>query len=294
MANLEYHLKEIVAEDPTDWSLAYRNDLGDAVGFIISTPLHFVDDSGRVVWGHVDGGMSWSPEVFHNFAAEMESIVTEAVTSNGTLPNLQRTKPSHLYEIPPAAQSWPDLALMLWENIDPLVSSLDTIVSLGLGAREVHKGIRKWLTTKNDEVQAQGDSPNGEGLSERVESKIVITQGTAMALVMSDTVTRYGFAEPIRVSVFPRGIPGYSDPGHPTSQITYLVRCEHGPRVFIYHLESGGKVLEHYLLSGSEITPLPTPNLWEESDLLATSNTGIHLEIGSPPVAKQSSLNQCI
>lgn len=281
MAGIEDHLDETTAPNEIDWSLAYRGDLGDAVGFIISTPPHFVDDSGQVIWGHFDGGMSWSPDVFRDFSSSMESIVTETVTSIGTLPELRRTQTSHLYAIPPAAQTWPDLALMLWENIDPLITHLDTIVSLGLGSREVYKGIQTWLTKKSHQVQTQSVEPEHQGYSEHVHSKIVITQGTAMALVASDAVSRYGFAEPMRVDVFPRGIPGYSDPGHPSAQISYLVRCEHGPRVFVYHLDSSGSVLEHYLLSCSEITPLPTVDLWEESDWRTISHPGLTVRVES-------------
>lgn len=283
MANLDSLDDHISVEQQETWELAYRTDLEKAVGIIVSTPRHRVDEYGNVVWGELDNALQTSESTVDDFERDMRLRVEHHVQAIPGLPELERRRPTHRYEIPPAAQSWPDLAIMLWEDVLPYLGAIDIVLSLGLGTRQLYKGIETWFDDKNSEIsnlQQAAWNSSEESAHKMIDIGIVITQGAAATLVASDAILRYGFTDPIRVDVFPRGYPGYNDPSHPNSTISYLVRCQHGQRIFVYHLSANGHVLEHYILTGSEITPLPTPDLWQEQETVLATHRGLHLMIG--------------
>ncbi len=283
MANLDSPEEHISVEERETWELAYRTDLERAVGIIVSTPRHRVDEHGNVVWGELDNTLQTSESTVEDFERDMRLQVEQQVQPIPGLPELERRRPTHRYEIPPAAQSWPELAIMLWEDVLPYLGAIDIVLSLGLGTRQLYKGIKTWFDDKNSEIsnlQQAAWNRSEEPVHKMIDIGIVITQGAAATLVASDAILRYGFTDPIKVDVFPRGPPGYNDPSHPNSTISYLVRCQHGQRVFVYHLSANGFVLEHYILTGSEITPLPTPDLWHEEETVLDSHTGLHVTIG--------------
>lgn len=114
------------------YALSRRSDLGQAVGLIVTLPEHSGDERGKPVWGEKPEHGMYSDEAFENFSRGMEAAVDDAISYNDRVPPLVRKRPSHLYETGPAAQTWPQLALMLWEDVRPYLQDTDMLVSLGL------------------------------------------------------------------------------------------------------------------------------------------------------------------
>jgi uncharacterized protein YoaH (UPF0181 family) len=215
-----------------------------------------------MAWGaHSDYGVH-AEEFYDKFSEEMEAAVENAIDSIPSAPPLVRTKPSHLYETGPDAQTWPQVALMLWEDIQPYLQNIEMLVSLGLAVNLVKQRIRDWHNDKNQEIAEQYREDIEAQRSPSVEfltPGLVVTQGSAIALAATDLVNRHGVSGPIKIDSFPRGFPGYSDAEHPSYSTTYLVRCRTGRRNFLYHFLTDGEVHEHYLLTNSDITMLSLP-----------------------------------
>jgi len=135
--------------------LSKRTDLNNAVGVIVTLPTHGENQAGRMAWGaHSDYGVH-AEEFYDKFSEEMEAAVENAIDSIPSAPPLVRTKPSHLYETGPDAQTWPQVALMLWEDIQPYLQNIEMLVSLGLAVNLVKQRIRDWHNDKNQEIAEQ-------------------------------------------------------------------------------------------------------------------------------------------
>lgn len=251
---------ESVPEAPR--RLSKRNDLERAVGMIITLPEHSTDDRGLPNWGGRPQYGTHSEVAFKSFSEDMESAVIDVTSYNDTFPPLDRIEPSHLYETGPDAQTWPQVALMLWEDVRPYLQNIEMLVSLGLAVELLRNRVGAWHEGKNKEISERYQEEITAGRSPAVkflEPKIVITQGSAVALAVKDLVSRHGIAGRFSINSFPRGFPGYSDAMHPSWNTTYLVQCRVGRRNFIYHFLTDGEIHEHYLITGSEITMLQVP-----------------------------------
>lgn len=284
------------SQEPNDaeelYTLSRRNDLNEAVGLIVVLPDHSIGDRGSPIWGRSPEYGTHSDVALKVFSEDMESVVNDVVSYDDRVPPLVRKIPSHLYETGPAAQTWPQVALMLWEDVRPYLQDIDMLVSIGLAVELLKQRVATWHQEKNQEIGEQYGNDVAEGRTPSVvymEPKVVITQGSAVALAVKDLVNRHGVAGRIQVNTFPRGFPGYSDASHPSWSTTYLVQCMVGRRSFIYHFLTDGKLHEHYLLSGSKITLLPIPGDDQESvDMFRTIFPGLGIQVGGTKTSEQA------
>lgn len=258
----------------------------------MTLPDHSIGDRDTPIWGSKPEYGIHSDVALQVFSDDMESVVDNIVAYNGHVPPLVRKKPSHLYETGPAAQTWPQVALMLWEDIRPYLQDVDMLVSIGLAVELLKQRVAAWHQSWNEQINEQLGEDVSAGRTPRVahlESQIVVTQGGAVALAVKHLVNNHGVAGQISVKTFPRGFPGYSDARHPSWSTTYLVQCKVGRRSFIYDFLSDGKLHEHYLLTGSDITPLPiSVEGQEQADMFRTIFPGIGIQVGGKTTSKQS------
>jgi len=255
---------ECIPAPSDDYELSYRTDLANAVGLIVATPLHYIGQDKEVIWGMPDGAMSFSDDVWVEFRQVMESIFNNAVERHlpeGVEP--VRRALSHRYDRPPAAQSWPELAMWIWDNALQVLGAFDILVSTGRILIETKRGVNEWFQKKSVEVTEGVVSQEQREIHERgftLEPRISFTQADVAALAAMDAHDRYGVTTGVQINVFPRSIPGFGGPSFPGAPTTYLVRLVDGPRVLVYQINSEGIVAEHFLLSGDRITPLQIPN----------------------------------
>lgn len=258
--------------------LAYRYDLAEATGLIVHPPMHRVDHYGQIVWGQSDGGLTLSDEVVQEFRDAVEGIIEEVAGSLAPDVPLDRTLPSHPYYQPPAAQGILEIAFMLWEHKEEIVDNLGRLIVVGEVVKAVTKRTKTWMEEKQREVSslnppqepARWITPIGER-----DPIITWTQGAAATAVLSDAYSRYGVSEGCEIRVFPRGNSYSGGPSHPDTFISYIVRLQDGPRVLVYHVRASGRVDEHYQLAGDRITPLPLPDLLENSVVQVVSFPGL-------------------
>lgn len=263
--------------------LSKRDDLNNAVGIIVTLPDHGADDTNRVSWGRRTIGGMYSDEFYQEFSREMETAVEEVQEFVPSAPPLNRTQPSHLYETGPDAQTWPQIALMLWEDVRPYLQDIDTVISLSIAAKMLQQSILNWHEKKNEEIMEEYSQEIESGRTptiEPVEPAIVITQGVALAAAVTDVVQRHGVAGRLHVETYPRGFPGYSDAGHPSSSTSYLVRCRANRRSFFYHFLPDGEIQEHFLVTGPDVTMLSLPpNEHGEANMFRTAFPGMSVKI---------------
>lgn len=262
--NYKKSSNEVEPAPSDDCELSYRTDLANAVGLIVATPLHYIGQDGEVIWGMPDGAMSFSDDVWVEFRQVMESIFNNAVERHlpeGVEP--VRRALSHRYDRPPAAQSWPELAMWIWDNALPVLGAFDILVSAGRILLETKRSVNEWFQKKSVEVTEGVVSQEQRGIRERgftLEPRISFTQADVAALAAMDAHDRYGTTTGVQINVFPRSLPGFGGPSFPAAPTTYMVRIADGPRVLVYQFNSEGAVVEHFLLSGDKITQLQIPD----------------------------------
>lgn len=242
----------------------YRFDLRNAVGIIISTPVHSVASDGSIVWGTVDGALQTDEKFVSSFQSEMEAIFTESIVDHLGIdikPDTEQS--SHRYFQPPAAQGWPEIALWLWDNALPALGAFDILVSTGRTILEAKVKIAEWFANKAWTVRSQTPGMHSSEESERFERaftpSITLTPLDIAAVVAVDAYDRLGVRDVLRISVFTRTPNGMGGADHPGPMNSYMAVLEERSRKLAYVSDSSGRILEHFLLSDAQITPLVIP-----------------------------------
>lgn len=272
--------------------LAYRRDLEEAIGVIVMPPANHLDDAGNVIWGTTDNTLTGDRQTFDDLSRYLARVADRVLESSAALPPPDRKAPTHTYEIPPAAQSWPQIAVMLWEHGKPYLENSDLVLSLALAVRELIALTYKWFQQKNDEISELSRDDYEAGRPPRhefVSPAFMLTQGAIVSLVVANLVERYGYIPDLDLQVFPRGLDGYNDPNHPDSRLSYLIRCAFSNQVIVYIVTSSGNVAEHFQLQDMEITPLPAPNLLAPEEAYIDTvpgKNGLHLRFDELPSIK--------
>lgn len=221
--------------------LSYRNDLSNAIGIFLRRP-----DPGNETG---------------EFFEYLETITGEIGAEHATLPPLDRTVPAHAYEIPPAAGTWSDIAVLLWENGKPILENVSMITAAAHGIQWVITHVKKWKTARHDETVKHLQEIGAPITPPEEDLRFFLSQGAVSVLVVADFVEQYGYQEDLGISTFPRGIHGYNDPDHPNGSINYLVECRFADRLLVYVVDSRAKVSEHFEVRESHILPLPLLDL---------------------------------
>lgn len=115
--------------------LAYRYDLEQAIGIIVMPPANYLDNDGSVVWGTTDSTLTGDRQTFGELGRYLARAADQVLGSSDALPPPDRKVSAHTYEIPPAAQSWPQIAVMLWEHAKPYLENTDLVLSLALAVK---------------------------------------------------------------------------------------------------------------------------------------------------------------
>lgn len=246
------------------WRLSRREDLADALGFVLSVPWHGQDEKGSWKYG-LRPQYGWAnPEIEAEFRSEMHAliIVTAApLVSRGLVTADQvQSIPSHPYSVGPAAQEWPKLFFDLYQDARPLLSDGASILGWGYFLRDLMKGLWSWAASKQQEQAEPAEAENVTYSGHGVIPTITLTRPAIVALCYAHLVDHCGVSENVTVETFPRSFTSYATPGHPGGAETYLVRAKAGRRSFFFHVSGAGEVTEHYLSVGTSITPLPLPN----------------------------------
>jgi hypothetical protein len=275
--------RQLSESERLNQELAYRLDLEQAIGIIVMPPANHFDSEGNLVWGVTDSTLTGDSRVFDELGRYLANASEQVLKSSEALPPPDRKVLTHTYEIPPVAQSWPQIAVMLWEHGKPYLENTDLVLSLALAVKELAALTHRWFEQKNTEIHELNREDYEAGRSPThayVTPEIMLTQGAIVSLVVANLVQRFGYNPDLDLRVFPRGFEGYNDPNHPNSTLTYLIRCSFSDQVIVYVVTSSGTVIEHFQIKGLEITTLPTPNLLALEDPFFGSvpgDNGLHL-----------------
>ena len=240
---------------------ARRDDLGNAIGFIVSAPFHGQDETGQWFWGlRPFGGMA-NPDLTNQFRNDMARIARDglySVVGPGLLTSPQAEAiEGHPYEIGPAAQSWPMFFYNLYQDARPFLNDGASLLAWGAALRAIMSQVKTWGHRQTMHPQRR-ESP--------VESVPALTLPAILSLAYSDLVERYGIGEEVTLDLYPRSFKGFVSVGHPGSDMRYVIRALAGVRSFFYIVDSSGVVYEHFLYSSGEITPLSLPDWYEYRD----------------------------
>ncbi len=277
MAGTGDHERPVSESENLNQQLAYRYDLEEAIGVIVMPPANHIDNVGRVIWGTTDSTLTGDRQTFDDLSRYLANVADQVLESSAALPPSDRKAPTHTYEIPPAAQSWPQIAVMLWEHGKPYLENSDLVLSLALAIRELVALTHKWFDRKNREIIELNRKDYEAGrfpTHGHVSPAFMLTQGAIVSLVVANLVQRFGYNSDLDIEVFPRGTEGYNDPSHPNGHITYLVRCSFSDQTLVYVVLSSGKVIEHFQVQEQNISPLPTPNLFAPEETYSDTVPG--------------------
>lgn len=241
--------------------LSHRDDLVESIGIIFKRPR--------------SGGET--RELF-NYLGTITSEIDEAFPSNAPL---DRTVPAHPYEIPPAAGTWSEIAVLLWENGRPVLEAVGSIASTAQAIKWVLTRTVEWKRKKNNQIAQRLSEPGAPITPPEDEMSFFLTQGAISVLVLADLVERYGYLDSLSLQVSPRGIVGYNDPAHPNGTITYVISCKWPTGWLVYLVNASGKVLEHFKIESGQIHPLEIPDLLRIDEHFfgpAVNNNGLNVE----------------
>lgn len=252
-------------EEELQRQLAYRGDLAEAIGIIVSQPPHSLDETGKILWGDwYSGNTIGSQLIWDEISDAVLSAIDQAMRGLVSLPPLERTIPTHQYEHPPAAQSIPEIAAMIYEHGRPILDDGLLLYEAGKLIRGAYIRIDAWIQKKGTEVSrldepvmATSDTPPHPWEA----PNITLTQGSLIALVVAEIVDRVGFQKDMEIDSQARGFMGYNSPNHPNSRLKYLMRISYGGEQYGYVLGSNGKVLEHFRIDENELVSLQIPDV---------------------------------
>ena len=253
-------------EDEKRWKLARRTDLANAFGLVVSVPAHGQDEEGRWRYGLSPIGGIANSEFVEQFKQEIGNIVSSyaaTLVGQGILTQEQADAiETHEYSVGPAAQEWPQFFFEFYHQAMPVLTDGATILAWGYFLKDLVKGLRYWSP------QQETASIEGELVSRTVPARVipVMTEADLVAVCYADVTNRYGIGGKVIVESFPRSNTEYETPDHPGKGVTYLIRIRSGKRQFHYLADSEGKVLEHYLVTGKDLTLLALPTLFDVED----------------------------
>jgi hypothetical protein len=249
------------------WRLAWRTDLADAFGIVLSVPEHGQDEYGNWRYGlRPEAGLA-NPEFEAEFEAEMRELIrrsASSLASNGLLTQQEAEAiEPHSYSVGPAAQEWSKLFFELYQDARPHLADGASILAWGYFLRDVVKAIWSWAARKEREQYGSAAAEASVYSGNSAMPRLVLTRPAIVALCYTDFVERHAVSGDIILETFPRSFTTYATMDHPGGQESYLVRARIGRRSFFYHVFGTGEVNEHYLLAGSTVTLLPLPNFLE-------------------------------
>ena len=249
------------------YRMARRDDLADRFGIIIGVPVHGQDAQGNWRYGiglGVGGGEN--PAMVSEFTLEMKQIVVESAASLATNGVLDQEEvdaiESHRYETGPAAASWPQFFIDLYEQLNSPLTTGATLLAWGYFLKDVASKLKHWKDHKERAFQEKlGDAYSLDYPSDYTPG-VVLTCPALVSLCYVDLVDRYGIGGDVMIDILPRErFSGYATPDHPAGGETYLIRFKTDSMNFYYLVDGFGTVSEHYLAAGDDLTLLPLPDL---------------------------------
>lgn len=174
--------------------LTYRDDLSDAIAVFVRRP-----DSDKLT---------------SKFIQYLKDTTDEMGSRHPGVPPLGRSVAVHPYEIPPAAGTWSEIAVLLWENSKLAFEAAATITGAAQGIRWLVDRGKEWRWRQHQEAVERLRTLDVPIAPREVDTEHLyfLSQGALCVLVVADRVERFGSQEDLRLNAFPRGIQGYNDP----------------------------------------------------------------------------------
>lgn len=248
---------------------ARRADLDHSISMMVVVPVHGPGPSGRVAYGNrpFDGGFA-DTAIVDEFKQDIEQflsglgrgLVFEGFATEDQIAAI-RLRP---YSVGPAAQEWPQFILNFIQDARPVLNDGATLLAWGGFIKAVIDSIGNWVDRRKATI-AEERAPQLVEYDPRTEVAVkpVFTRAAIVCLCYQDMVTRSGVGTSCTVDVLTRSAEHYAGPDHPSGMEAYLIRFGIGSRNFIYHVNAYAFVLEHYLISGADMTMLTLPKFVE-------------------------------
>jgi hypothetical protein len=235
-----------------DWGVAFRNDLRDAASIIVPLPL--VGVPGSELDGRTDAEVAWTPDV-EPIREEFRQRFVEAIAdaANGLLPPGDRQALTvGSYAVGPSAETLPQYIVTLLQDAKPYLNDAALLYTLGQAARTILRTCRAALA-KLPLRHLDGDA-----------SRVTFTEPMIVALCFAHVRDTYHPRATVSVDThFRSRSPDYGSPDHPGGFEQYTVHVRVGRRTYVYVVDSKAYAIEHFVIEGLRLTPLPLPE-WVE------------------------------
>lgn len=224
------------------------SDLTDALVFARRLPDPFLDGLYGVRPNKTDEAAA--------YLAEFESDIQEIF--GGLVPLGTEISPKY-YQVPPDAGPDTDFIFTLFANVDSVIQTLETYLSLGAMLIGFF-GLRK---KRDNEVETRYDQGYPSGMYTGVRSL------EAMCLYHAHSNYYDAKRHPaLRVASYARSV-HVGDVDHPAPNVQYTITISMGSIRYVYVTQANAEVLEHFRIEGDALIGLPRPNwLDPENDLL--------------------------
>jgi hypothetical protein len=248
------------------WRLARRTDLATVYGVSVTVPIHGQDEDGTWRYG-LRPLYGWAnPDLSAEFEAEVRASIVEASTSlvdAGILsPQQVDAIEGHPYETGPSAQSWPQFFFEIYQQAEPIISGVDSLISVADVIRQIVSRIKASHERRMENTPENIDGGADAIAPQERHARVVLTLPALVALCYADLHRRHGRGGEISIVVFPRNRwAGYGSVEHPAGGETYVIRFAAVDSDYFYLVDGWGNVSEHYRTEGDDLILLPFPDL---------------------------------
>lgn len=250
------------------WQLAYRSDLSDAFGIVLTVPEHGQDSHGNWRYGLRSIGGLANQEIEAEFESEMRELIARSAPGLVSRRLLTQQEAEaiqvHSYSVGPAAQEWPEFFVDLYQDARPILLDGEAILGWAYFIRDLVRSIRSWAMQKDREQPESPDAEAVEYSSTGAMPSIALTRPAIVALCYTDLFERHAVTQDVVVETFPRTPTEFATVDHPAGLESYPIRARVGRRNYFYQVSGRGVFSEHFLLIGSTLTPLPLPDFLPE------------------------------
>lgn len=228
--------------NPIDWS---PNDLTNTLAVMRRVPSRYLDPLSGV---HDEPG-------FYDYVQTFQDDIIEILGPSTVDDPAGRPRASY-YLIPPAAGPYTDFILLIADNINTVVQSIDAYVWIGEALIQLARR-RKARDEELDEEFDFGHRSSMYGGLRVLES---------MCLYHAHSSYYDPSRHPaLRIESFSRGeYVGAVD--HPTPGVQYTINVRIGVDSYVYVTRADGQVVEHFKVTDGKVTGLSRPN-WLEDEI---------------------------
>jgi hypothetical protein len=267
------------------WEEARREDLDDSIALAIMVPFHGKDDEGNLQFG-LRPDLGWAKEeMVAQFESEVRQIIQESSSILVEQGLVERETVDGLdgrpYSVGPAAQEWPQLLFTLKVDVWTFINSGASLLAWGYFLRDVLQGLANLGARLREQANAAlQEVPYGDPRRAEINLFPTLTRADVVALCFADAEGRYAIRGQFAIEAFPRSAAYYSGPDHPAGNEQYLVRISNGDRDFFYLIQASGQVIEHYMVTGGQVSLLTLPKFHPDDNHWSKEMVHMPLTLG--------------